>query len=612
MNPLKTRIAVLGLAAVFCAGVLALEAQAQSAQSTQPSGPTLAPAEYKPLPVGTRVDYGTWKYEVEKSKGADIALRTNDDRLIHHYGVFGRSGLAVYTAGDEEETAENYQGLWFSSLKGGAKSALDSLWPLKVGNKTRLTVKEERESTSGYWTPESRSWKITYEVVGTENLVLGGVRYATYVVREQGTSSSGAYSRTLWYHPPAGLILKTALKWTAGPKSGDDEDIDKLIGVRYPEGTTDLALKGERIPAAGVAVADLGAERTKQETAEKYKAGIERLRQEEAARQQAEIERLSREAEIARLSREAEANRGNVAPERKAPTEREQDERMERVLWTVAKTSRDVDDTKAYLDIYPSGRFAAEAKARLSVLEKFAAVEGIDFGAYHALVIGNDTHENLPDLTTAVNDAKAIAAVLTGEYGFKVKTLFNATHADIIDALDEYRETLTDRDNLLIYYAGHGWLDEDTGRGYWLPVDAKVNRRSRWVSNATISDTLKGLLAKHVMVVADSCYSGTLIRGAGVSLRSGEYWARMARKRTRVALTSGGLEPVADKGGGGHSPFATALLDALKGNEAVMDGTQLFSRVRRPVMLNANQTPEYSDVRNAGHDGGDFLFVRKF
>jgi len=29
------------------------------------------------------------------------------------------------------------------------------------------------------------------------------------------------------------------------------------------------------------------------------------------------------------------------------------------------------------------------------------------------------------------------------------------------------------------------------------------------------------------------------------------------------------------------------------------------------VLLNAQQTPQYSDVRQAGHDGGDFLFVRR-
>jgi hypothetical protein len=36
----------------------------------------------------------------------------------------------------------------------------------------------------------------------------------------------------------------------------------------------------------------------------------------------------------------------------------------------------------------------------------------------------------------------------------------------------------------------------------------------------------------------------------------------------------------------------------------------LFNSIRRPVMVNADQTPQYSDVRRAGHDGGDFLFVR--
>ena len=66
-----------------------------------------------------------------------------------------------------------------------------------------------------------------------------------------------------------------------------------------------------------------------------------------------------------------------------------------------------------------------------------------------------------------------------------------------------------------------------------------------------------------------------------------------------------------DKGGGENSPFARAFMDVLGNNKAVMDGTTLFSKMRRPVMVNAEQMPQYSDMRNAGHDGGDFLFVRK-
>jgi hypothetical protein len=65
------------------------------------------------------------------------------------------------------------------------------------------------------------------------------------------------------------------------------------------------------------------------------------------------------------------------------------------------------------------------------------------------------------------------------------------------------------------------------------------------------------------------------------------------------------------QGGDGHWPFAKAFIDVLRDNDGVMGGTQLFSKMRRPVMVAAEQTPLYSDVRGAGHDGGDFLFVRK-
>ncbi len=40
-------------------------------------------------------------------------------------------------------------------------------------------------------------------------------------------------------------------------------------------------------------------------------------------------------------------------------------------------------------------------------------------------------------------------------------------------------------------------------------------------------------------------------------------------------------------------------MDAIPGDRSIMDGTQLFSKMRRPVIVNAEQTPQYSDVRNA-------------
>jgi uncharacterized caspase-like protein len=258
---------------------------------------------------------------------------------------------------------------------------------------------------------------------------------------------------------------------------------------------------------------------------------------------------------------------------------------------------------------------AAKAAPPVSPSAPAAIPAGLDFGRYFALVIGNDDYRSLPRLKTAVADAKAVAGVLERGYGFETSVLIDATRAGILDALDGLRRRLREDDNLLIYYAGHGWLDRDANRGYWQPVDADEDRRANWLSNADITDTLKAVQARHVMVVADSCYSGTLTRsgkrGVSVTARAPGYAARLARLRSRTVLSSGGLEPVADSGGGGHSVFAKALLDVLRGNTVLIDGTDLFAKVRQQVRLNAEQTPQYQNIRMAGHEvGGDFLFVR--
>ena len=85
----------------------------------------------------------------------------------------------------------------------------------------------------------------------------------------------------------------------------------------------------------------------------------------------------------------------------------------------------------------------------------------------------------------------------------------------------------------------------------------------------------------------------------------------MTKKRARTALTSGGLEPVLDSGGDGHSVFARAFITLLEENTEVVSAAQLFSELRPKVMVNSPQTPEYGNIHQAGHDGGDFLFVKQ-
>jgi formylglycine-generating enzyme required for sulfatase activity len=236
------------------------------------------------------------------------------------------------------------------------------------------------------------------------------------------------------------------------------------------------------------------------------------------------------------------------------------------------------------------------------------------FGRYHALVIGNNDYREFDKLKTAVGDAEAVAKALGDDYGFAVTLLKNATRDDIIGALDDLRARLKPDDNLLVYYAGHGHLEEVENRGYWLPVDARRSTTAAWIANDDITAKLRSIRAQHVLVVSDSCYSGTLTRAVEIPRVPEarlEWVNRMVKARSRSAFTSGGLEPVVDGGGAGRSVFAAAFLKALADNrESVAPARALADPVAALVALNANQTPRYAEIREAASEGGEFFFVR--
>ena len=114
-----------------------------------------------------------------------------------------------------------------------------------------------------------------------------------------------------------------------------------------------------------------------------------------------------------------------------------------------------------------------------------------------------------------------------------------------------------------------------------------------------------------MMVVADSCFSGELTRGIKIDYGSPNWIQKLVKKKARIALTSGGLEPVSDSGGGSHSVFAKVFISLLEENTGVLNTQKLFSELRPRVMKNTRQTPEHGTIHLAGDDGGDFLFVRQ-
>ena len=250
----------------------------------------------------------------------------------------------------------------------------------------------------------------------------------------------------------------------------------------------------------------------------------------------------------------------------------------------------------------------------------------VDFGKYYALLIGNNDYKLLPHLVTPKADIQALDAVLRERYGYTTILVEDGTREQIMDSMYALLGKLTSEDNLLIYYAGHGEYVTDTDRGVWLPVDANPQSPANWISNVEINDYLKQIKAKQIIVIADSCYSGSLTRSALINLQPGltqdEYEAhlkKMSKTVARVVLTSGGLAPVLDSNGSDskHSVFATALLDILAKNGTVLPAQDLSRSVAAKVSMAASkigydQEPQYAPLNHANHQGGDFFFVPKY
>jgi uncharacterized caspase-like protein len=230
------------------------------------------------------------------------------------------------------------------------------------------------------------------------------------------------------------------------------------------------------------------------------------------------------------------------------------------------------------------------------------------FGRYHALVIGIGDYAYLPAVATAEADADAVSKLLSKRYGFDVTNLRNPSLQTLLTALRRYERKLGVDDNLLIYYAGHGFLSAELGRCYWFPAEATGDDPSQGISSDDVVVTVGNMKAKHVLIVADSCFTAVQRREVGLEESEGDVHGRLSKLRARVVLTSGELEPIQDGAGGRHSVFTGALLDALGANRQILDGTGLFDEIRE-LVSSASESPEYADLRDGEQGGGDFLFV---
>jgi hypothetical protein len=230
-----------------------------------------------------------------------------------------------------------------------------------------------------------------------------------------------------------------------------------------------------------------------------------------------------------------------------------------------------------------------------------------------ALLVGNNDYKTpIPPLETPIADISKIAGILQARFGYEARVVKNAGQKEIIDVLNQMAADTAPEDSVLLFYAGHGYLMEDIGMGFWIPTDASVKTAKGWISNQDIAKLLTAIKARQLILISDSCYSGTLTKEDKVSLDASAKPEDILQRRSVVVLSSGGDEPVSDEGKDGHSIFAYTLIKTLESTGNLTAGAKVWKTVHGGVSKEYPQEPQYGAVVSAGHvAGGDYLFQPK-
>ena len=234
--------------------------------------------------------------------------------------------------------------------------------------------------------------------------------------------------------------------------------------------------------------------------------------------------------------------------------------------------------------------------------------KSLNSGKYHAIIISENQYQDpkINDLNEPQNDADNLTSLLVSKYYFKkedIIRLVDPTRANIIDAIEQKRKSLTIDDNLLIFYAGHGYWDAGLKMGYWLPSDAKKESKSNWVSNSDLTLYLSAFESNHVLLVTDACFSGGIFKTRSIGdMEQGT--KRLYELKSRKAITSGNLKEVPD-----NSVFMKFFLKELELNQSTfLTSDQLFAKIRPNILNNSSTEPLYGVIHNTGDEGGEFVF----
>jgi len=236
----------------------------------------------------------------------------------------------------------------------------------------------------------------------------------------------------------------------------------------------------------------------------------------------------------------------------------------------------------------------------------------------YAILFATDKYDNWSDLVNPVEDANAIAAELKARYGFEVEVVENPSQEEVfIKIADFVQKKYKPQDQLMIFFAGHGYFDDTFGEGFVVAKNSLENDKARtsYISHSRLRSVINNIPCEHVFLAMDVCFGGTFDPviakergGLYEDATQAEFLIRKLSYKTRKYLTSGGKTYVSDGVAGKHSPFALKILQALKesgGSDRILTLDEIKSYVDK--LIPEPRSGSFGDDNPAS----DFVFVAR-
>ena len=226
-----------------------------------------------------------------------------------------------------------------------------------------------------------------------------------------------------------------------------------------------------------------------------------------------------------------------------------------------------------------------------------------------AVIIANEDYDIVADVPMATNDGRTFSRYCAKTLGLpenNIRLYENATYGIMRHALNDIRNISSAYNgdiNVIFYYAGHGFPDENSKEAYLLPVDGDGVHTDVSYSLNKLYSELNGMSAKSVIVFLDACFSGAnrdgsmLVAARGIALKSKDAVPQGNMVVFSAASADETAFPYEEKGHGMFTYYLLKKIQESKGSATLGEiSSYVINNVRQQsiVINRKSQTPHIS------------------